>query len=476
MSQAQTSDQASPQAKYTQGNLMGHIAVVSGTASLGMMAIFLVDLVDMLFISMLGQAELAAAIGYAGSILFFTTSIGIGFAITMGALVSRAIGEGKTDRVRQLMLNVTLISVSICAVFAAVVWIFVPNLLGLLGAEGRTQELATGYLRIIVPSLPILVVGMSMGSVLRARGESLLAMSATIVGGLVNAVLDPIFIFVFDWDLNGAALASVIARIAVFAVAIYPIITRFGGFGRFSAPKFLGDLRVIGLMAVPTILANVATPVGNAYVTSAMAQFGDQAIAGMSVIGRLVPVAFAIMFALSGAIGPIVGQNVGAKRYDRVERAITEAIAFAFGYCLIATLILYLLADQIIGVFGVSGEAAQLVTIFCSWFALSQAFNAALFISNAAFNNLGRPVYATITNWGRHTLGTFPFVMLGSWMFGAPGVLYGQALGGLIFALGACYMAYILVHRLGDEAYGFDPATHKHQWFMPLHAHTNQRG
>ena len=87
-------------AKFLAGAPMRHVAVVSATASIGLMPMFVVDFVDMIFISMLGNAALAAAIGYAGSILFFTTSFGIGIAIAAGALVARALGSGDEALVR----------------------------------------------------------------------------------------------------------------------------------------------------------------------------------------------------------------------------------------------------------------------------------------------------------------------------------------------------------------------------------------
>ena len=82
---------AEAQARFVTGNLFRHVSVMSLTASVGLMALFAVDFIDMIFISMLGKEELAAAIGYAGAILFFTTSFGIGIAIAAGALVSRAL-------------------------------------------------------------------------------------------------------------------------------------------------------------------------------------------------------------------------------------------------------------------------------------------------------------------------------------------------------------------------------------------------
>ena len=96
---------AEQQAKFLSGSLFRHVSVMSLTASVGLMAIFLVDFVDMIFISMLGKAELAAAVGYAGAILFFTTSFGIGMAIAAGALVSRALGAGDVQRAHELTTN-----------------------------------------------------------------------------------------------------------------------------------------------------------------------------------------------------------------------------------------------------------------------------------------------------------------------------------------------------------------------------------
>jgi len=112
---------ADTRATFLQGNLLRHISVMSLTASIGLMAVFVVDFVDMIFISMLGKAELAAAVGYAGAILFFTSSFGIGIAIAAGALVSRALGEGDQELARQRATNTLVLGVIFGSVFAGVV-------------------------------------------------------------------------------------------------------------------------------------------------------------------------------------------------------------------------------------------------------------------------------------------------------------------------------------------------------------------
>ncbi|MDE9451292.1 MATE family efflux transporter [Aliiroseovarius sp. Z3] len=431
---AQPTDENGTQAKFLSGSLMRHITVMSLTASVGLMAIFLVDLVDMIFISMLGHEELAAAVGYAGAILFFTTSFGIGMSIAAGALVARALGEGDTQTAKRRAATALLYGVVIGSVFAAVVWIFVPQLTALLGASGETLVLATSYLRIILPSLPILIVGMVGGAILRAHGDARRAMMATIWGGVVNAVLDPILIFGLDLELTGAALASVCARATIAVMSLYPVLRFHGGLDRPRSVDFKVDFTAIMTIALPAILTQFATPVGQAYVTRAMAEFGEDAVAGMAIVGRLVPVSFAVIFALSGAIGPIVGQNFGAGQLDRVRRAIRDGLVFVLCVSVGVSAILFVLRAPIANLFSAEGLSRELVYLFCGPLALAWFFNGVIFVTNASFNNLGHPFYSTWVNWGRQTLGTIPLVILGAAYWGAPGVLIGQAIGGVIFA------------------------------------------
>ncbi|MEE4300960.1 MAG: MATE family efflux transporter, partial [Pseudomonadales bacterium] len=213
-----------------------------------------------------------------------------------------------------------------------------------------------------------------------------------------------------------------------------PLLHRHQALARFDLAGFRARLPALVAIAGPAMLTNVATPVGNGFVTRAMAEHGEAAVAGMAIVSRLAPMSFAVVFALSGAIGPIIGQNFGARQHDRVQQAFLEGLRFAGGYVLLASLLLYLLRDPLAVLFEADGVMRELLFWFCGPLALLFFFNAAIFVANAAFNNLGRPLYSTWVNWGRNTLGTIPFVLVGSTLMGAPGVLVGQALGGVLFA------------------------------------------
>ncbi len=158
----------------------------------------------------------------------------------------------------------------------------------------------------------------------------------------------------------------------------------------------------------------------------------------MAIVGRLTPVAFATVFALSGAIGPIIGQNFGALNFARVRETIADSIKFIVIVIVIVVtvmaLILFFAQDFVIWAFKAGPQAAELVQYFCTFIAIFFIANGIGFLTNAAFNNLNFPKYSAWFNFGRTTLGTIPFVYVGAQLMGPKGVLLGQAVGGVIFS------------------------------------------
>jgi putative MATE family efflux protein len=428
-------------AKFVEGNLFRHVAVMSLTSSVGLMAVFFVDLINMVYIAMLGHEELAAAIGFAGAILFFTLAFGIGVSIAAAALVSRALGQGDRALARRQAGNAMIHGLAMGAVFAAVVWALLPELVALLGATGETAALAVHYLQIVTPSLPLLMVGMIGGAILRAHGDARRAMMCTLYGAGVAMVLDPILILWLGWELTGAAVVTILARLMIAATALRPILRHHGGFERPSWEGLRADAAPIWLIAFPAVLTQLATPVGQAFVTRATSAYGEAAVAGMAIAGRLTPVAFGVIFALSGAIGPIIGQNFGAGRMDRVRQTLVEALKFTAIVIVAVSVVLFVTRGLIADAFQAEGITRDLVFLFCGPLALMWFFNGVIFVANAVCNNLGRPFWSTLVNWGRHTIGTVPLALWLGTTWGAEGVLVGQALGGVVFGALAWWLA-----------------------------------
>ncbi len=314
------------QAVFTRGSTMRHVLVMSGASAMGLLTMFGVDMVDMYFLTLLGEQELAAAVGYAGTLLFFLVSVSIGLQIALGALVARSEGSHRRDLASRYCTSTMLFNVLVSALISLVGWLYLRTLLGLLGASGQTLEYAVSYAGILLPNMPVLVLGMSAAAGVRAIGDARRSMWATVIGSLVNGALDPLFIFTFGWGLEGAALASVVARMVVLAIAWHAIAVVHQLPRRITLEEFLADLRPILKIAGPAVLTNLATPIGGSFVLRTMSQFGDSAVAGAAIMGRITPVAFAAVFALSSAVGPIIGQNAGAGHYDRVRSTLVNAM------------------------------------------------------------------------------------------------------------------------------------------------------
>jgi putative MATE family efflux protein len=430
------------------GSILRHILVMTGTGAIGLMAIFLCDLANILFLSWLGDEAIIAGVGYAGSIVFLTVSMGIGLSIAATSLVAPALGAGRRMRGRRLSLNAHVLTFIAASVLSLGIWLAIPTFLSLLGATGRAAVLAARYLDILVPALPPLAVAMTSASVLRSVGDARRAMSVTLIGAVVNTLLDVILILWLGWGIEGAAISSAVARVVMMAVGLYGVVWVHDLAGRLRLPTLLADAATLFAVAMPAVLTNIATPVANAYVTREIAPFGDSAVAGWAILGRITSVAFGAIFALSGTVGPIIGQNYGARQFDRMRATLTQSLLVTAAFTGIAWLVLAVLADAIAAAFHATGETAELVVFYCCYLAPLFVFLGALFVANAAFNTLGRPHFSTALNWGRATLGTMPFAALGAYLAGAEGVLTGSMLGGFVFGILAVWLAYYWIDAL----------------------------
>jgi putative MATE family efflux protein len=427
---------------------------MAGTGAVGLIAVFAVDLINLFYISLLGQKEIAAAVGFAGVVGFFHVSVAIGLTIGIAAVVARAIGGGRTADARRLATASLTLMVVVTAVVGSGTALLLGPVLQALGASGDVAQLAHRYLAVTVHSLPLLGLGMACAALLRAVGDARRAMVVTLAAALVTAVLDPILIFGFKLGLDGAAIASVVSRVALAAVGLHGVAVRHQMLSRLDVSRLQADARTLMAVAAPAILTNLATPVAAAFVTHSMAQFGPSAVAGAAIIDRLSPVAFGVIYALSGAVGPILSQNLGAGRVDRVRAGLRASLVFmacavALAWAMLALAVVPWAGGQglLIRMFSADAAAAELIALFCLGLAPSFFFIGALFVANAAFNNLGYPLLSTAFNWGRATLGTIPFAWWGS-HYSASGVLIGQSVGSAIFGVLAIVVAWRIVGQL----------------------------
>jgi len=451
MSETAAEQPARLNARFVTGPIMLHVVVMTLTSAIGLMAMFLVDLADLFFLSLLNQTEVTAAIGYAGTLAFANLSVSLGTGIAAAALVARELGAGNALRAREYATSALAFSLILSVVITIIFGLSAGWLLDLLGAHGEAHRLAQLFIWTLMPGFVFLAGAVCCSFILRGLGDPRRAMYVTLLAAIITAITDPIFIFGFGWGIQGAAAANVLADFAAFLVGLNGVARVHRVLVPFRLAAFKRDFRSINSIAFPAMLTQLATPFANAYVTRAVAPFGDEAVAASAIIGRLIPVAFGIIFSLSGAVGPIIGQNFGAGLYPRVKRTLTDGLIFSSIYTLITSFVLFLFRHHIAAAFNAAGQTAELVVFFCTFIAVSWTFAGALFVSNAAFNNLGRPNLSTLFNWGRATLGTIPFATYGAMVAGPEGVLVGTAIGTVIFGLVSTFWAFRIAGNPGTR-------------------------
>ncbi len=439
--------------RFVTGSTMRHVLVMTATGSVGLIAIFVVDLLSLLYISWLGDPRLTAGVGLATIVLFLTTSINVGLMIAVGALVSRALGARDVELARRLAISCcTHMAIAAAIVVMLVFLPLLPWLLRALGASDATYPVALHFLWITLPSNVLMALGMGLSGVLRAVGDAKRGMYVTLVAAIVTAFLDPLFIFGFGLGTNGAAIAIVIARIIFVLVGYWGAARVHHLLARPSRLDLIAHAAPMYAIALPAVLTNVATPIANGVFAGIIARFGDQAIAANAIVDRLTPVAFGGLFALSGAVGPILGQNWGAQRFDRMRQALRDSCLFMAAYVGGVWLILFSAREIVTRVFNASGLTAELVQFFCTIGGAMWFFIGLLFVANAAFNNLGFPLFSTAFNWARATLGIIPFAFIGAHLGGPKGTMVGLASGSVPFGIAAIVTAFFAVRQLERRA------------------------
>ena len=441
----------SAQARFVSGSTLRHVAVMTATGAVGLMAVFAVDLLSLLYVARLGDPRLTATVGFASVIQFFAVSVNVGLMIAVGALVSRSVGAGERALARRLAGSACALLVVVAAAVSGAMLLVLGPALAALGADAETAGLARHFLLIALPSNALMALGMAYTGALRAVGDASRAMAVTLAGAVVTAALDPLLIFGLDLGLTGAAIAIVVARVVFVAVGWHGAVVRHDLVARPALRTTLADADPILRIAVPAVLTSLAPAVAGAFFAGVLARYGTGVIAANAIVDRLVPVAFGGLFALSGAVGPILGQNWGAGRFDRMRATLLDAARFAAIYVAVVWLALALGRGLVVQGFGVEGEAADLVRFFCLvggglWF-----FNGLLFVANAAFNNLGFPLVSTLFNWGRATVGTVPFALAGAALAGPKGAFLGVGAGSVIFGIWGLFEAFRRIAVLGRE-------------------------
>lgn len=431
-------------ARFVSGPLRSHVLEMVLTGWASMLAVFAVEFLTLLYLGTLRDEAVLAAVGFGSMTLFTITSICIGVTVGGAAQVSRALGAGDAMRARRLAAASLLLMAAATVLSAAVFLLAIGPFTRAIGLAPDVRALLLSYVAITAPFSVAMGLGMMLSNLLRAAGRGRQSMWVLLAGTATVAVLDPLVIFVFDGGMRGVAWAGGVGRVATVALGAWLVFGRYRLVARPARASLRADLVAVGGIALPATLSALATPAAVVFTASTYAGFGPSVMAGATVVDRVLQLSYSLFFVLPGAIGPILGQNLGAGQWPRVRQTVRITLGLALAYGFGAAALLALLAPWIPDLFQVTGPGRDLVLVFCRYASFIWALNSVFFVSVAVFNNLGYATYATAIGWLRATVGTLPFVWVGAYYGGAQGVLLGQTLG---FALSSL-LALALCRRV----------------------------
>lgn len=433
-------------AKFTSGPVVHHLIRVTLANSVSLLSLYVVDILAMYWLSRSQDAHVLAAIGLVSILQFLVISICLGLSSAMMTLISRHVGAGQPDSARTVATSSLVGMLCLAAVVAVALMVFGSAALSLLGAKDRVLDLAIGYLRLLAPAFVIMAMGQICVYVLLAHGHSSRAMTVVLSGTVVVAVLDPIFIVGLGWGLDGAAAAYAIARTVALCMGL-AFIARHQLMRASPLADSLAELRSVIALAVPTIVSNLAPGFAVAYVFSKLSLYGPEILASATVIDRILQFSFGAFFALPGAIAPVLGQNLGARLYERVQSTIRWGAVLVVAFGVSVSVLLIALSGLIASVFHLTPAGHDLVLLFCWTGGAAWTLIGLQFVALPTFNVMRKPVFSAAANWSRATVGTVPFVLIGAFYWGAGGVLVGQLVGNAIVAVVVFGLCLVFVRK-----------------------------
>lgn len=414
----------------------------------GILSTMLFNVVDTFFIGQLGPAPLAA-IGFTFPVVFIITGSAMGVGIGLSSVVSRAVGEGDHQRVAELTTRGLMLTFLVCAIMVTLGVTLHDRLFALLGARPDMIVLIRQYMIPWFAGVVFLVIPLVGNSALRATGDSFTPSVIMIIAGGVNVILDPLLIFGLGpfprLEIKGAAIATIISYLLTFVAAFHVLIRREKMilFERPPLIRLLESWKKILYIGLPAVGTNLMVPLAGGIITRIMSTHGPLAVAAFGVGTRIESLAMVGCFALSTAMAAFAGQNIGARRFDRIKEAIRFCLAYSMGVSLVIWLILALFSRQIAGLFTEREEIAMIIRPFLLLVPLSYGGFGFMLQVAACFNAAGKPKYSVIIFTSRLFVFTIPLALLGSRVADIPGVFAAMFIGNVATGL----LAYVLVHR-----------------------------
>ncbi|MBS7526382.1 MATE family efflux transporter [Fusibacter paucivorans] len=411
---------------------------------IGMIISALYSVVDAYFVGGLGSSQMAAV-----AVVFPIVQIIVGLGMTFGSgaasYISRLLGESNRDQANRTASTALFSSMLVGTVCIVLALCLLDNILVLLGATATILPFAKEYAVIYIAGAILNIVNVTMNNVITAEGRAKLTMTSMLAGGILNVVLDPIFIYRFDFGIRGAAMATVISQAATVCLYLWFILGK-RGYLHFSIRLVTLDQKIfkeIFKVGLPILLFQILASLSMGLSNMTASAYGDSAVAAIGAVTRIMTLGTYVVFGFMKGFQPVAGFNYGSKRYDRLNEATKVSLRWTTIFCTIVGIIMIVIPTPIISLFSESdtvfidiGTKALRANGFIFPFYGLQMVYMALFLA------IGKGKEGGLLSVSRQGIFFVPIILVCSRLFGLDGIIWAQPLADIFTVLFTAYFAY----------------------------------
>lgn len=397
-----------------------------------MLVTSLYNIADTFFVGQLDTPS-TAAVGVVFSLMFFVQAFGFFFGHGSGNYISRELGARRHGNARRMVAGGFFLSFFTGVAFMVAGLLLLRPLALTLGSTPTILPFTEGYLGISLLGMPFLMASLTLNNQLRLQGNAAYAMVGIVSGAVLNVVLDPIFIFLLDMRVRGAALATVIGQVVSF-VLLLRMSHHEGNIGvrwRDFSPSWR-DAKEIFYGGSPSLSRQGLLCLSTMLLNHAAGAWGDEAIAGMSIVTRIAMLVMAVVIGLGQGFQPLCGFCYGAGLYGRLKRAWWFTVAVGTAFLLCVSTVGWVFSAGLIGLFRDDAGVIAVGVVALRWQLLTLPLNAFIMASNMMTQTCRKPWRANLLAASRNGLFFIPCIQLFPLWLGLTGVEICQSVSDVL--------------------------------------------
>lgn len=418
------------------------VATMAVPSMLGMFINIVYNLADTFFVGQTGDSNQVAAVSVSMPLFLIFIAVGNLFGVGGCAFISRSLGEGRQDRVKKISSFCIYTSILLGIVLGVLFMVFKTPLLYMVGASDNTIGFASDYLKWVAIGSPSVITAITVCNLVRGEGAAKTSMFGSILGQVVNIVLDPIFIlsggdelfgfkmpFGFGLGVAGAAIATVIGNIC--SVIFFLLYFLKGKSILSITPKRYtfkdGIAKGVINVGLPASLNNLLMSLSNIIVNIVLVSYGDNAVAAMGVAMKANMLVVMLQIGLGQGVQPLIGYCYGARNYDRMKKCLHFSMVCNIVIGTVMTLFYVVFKENVISMFIDDANVIELGVKMLIALMSPGPIIGIMFVLNFSFQGMGKGIQSLILSIGRQGLIYIPLLFILNAAVGLEGIIWAQA-------------------------------------------------